>query len=121
MTSKANLHQQLKQALIKQKTSHLEPPDEQSQLYLLYKLLYQYDEHISKLVFQALQGKGEFIPFPATDALQEEFKSSASDPNSEIQRLLQQYHLHKARLDEIYQLVKAILTTNKNGEYSNGG
>lgn len=120
-TSEENLHRQLKQAVIKQKTSHLEMPEAQPRLLPLYQLLFQYEEHVSKLVFQVFQGNRMFIPFPLMDLLQEEFKKSESQADTETQRLIHQYYLYKTRLDEIYNLIEQILTTQKDGEYSNGG
>ncbi|GAP10848.1 hypothetical protein BECAL_02024 [Bellilinea caldifistulae] len=121
MTSETNLQQQLKQMVIKQKTTHLESPDDHLYLTSLYQLLHQYEEHVSKLVIQALQGSGEYTPFGLMDLLLEEFKKAEARTNSESQRLLHQYRLHKARLDEVYQLVKEILTTRNLGEHANGG
>lgn len=119
-TSKTDL-QNLKQMVIKQKTSHLEPPDNQPHLAQLHEILYQYEEHISKLVFQVFQGSGEFTPYEKLDLLAEKFKRAEEYTDSESQRLLNQYRLYKERLDEIYKLVQAILNPVQNGENSHGG
>lgn len=112
---------QLKQAIIKQKSSHLEKVDETSNLYRLYYLLYQYDEHVSKLVFQALQQSGDFTPFELMKSLQSEIQKSDHQTDPDNQRLFNHYRVYKQRLDEIYRLVKAILTSKKNGEQINDG
>lgn len=112
---------QLKQAIIKQKSSHLEKVDETSNLYRLYNLLYQYDEHVSNLVFQALQQSGDFTPFTLIESLQSEIQKSDDQTDPDNQRLYNHYRVYKQRLDEIYQLVKAILTSKKNGEQINDG
>lgn len=116
-----DLSKQLKQAIIKQKTNHLEQVDKKSNLYSLYRLLYQYEEHVSKLVFQALQQTGDFEPFAIMESLQSEFQKSdiQSDPDS--QRILNHYRVYKQRLDEVYRLVKLILTSKRNGEKNNDG
>lgn len=114
-----DLLQQLKQAVIKQKSSHLEPVDEKSNLYTLYRLLYQYEEHVSELVFQALQGNGEFTPFAMMESLEAEFQKSDIQSDPDRQRVFNHYHAYKQRLDEIYRLVKAILTSKENGEKTN--
>jgi hypothetical protein len=120
MTSEKNIEQQLKQMVIKQKTTHLETPDDHPHLKPLYQLVHQYEEHVSKLVIQALQGSGDYTPFTLMELLLEEFKNAETRTESESQRLLHHYRLYKARLDEIYHLVKEVLTTNKNGELSDG-
>lgn len=116
-----DLLQQLKQAIIKQKSSHLEKVDETSNLYRLYNLLYQYDEHVSKLVFLALQQSGDFTPFALMESLQSEIQKSDNPIDSDNQRLFNHYRVYKQKLDEIYQLVKEILTSKKNGEQINDG
>jgi hypothetical protein len=116
-----NLSQQLKQAVIKQKSSHLEQIDEKSNLYTLYRFLYLYEEHVSKLVFQALQQRGEFTPFAMMDSLESEIQKSANQSDPDLQRIFNHYRVYKQRLDEIYRLVKVILTSKKNGEKTNDG
>ncbi|WP_448336297.1 hypothetical protein [Bellilinea sp.] len=116
-----NLSQQLKQAVIKQKSSHLEQIDEKSNLYTLYRFLYLYEEHVSKLVFQALQQRGEFTPFAMMDSLESEIQKSDNQSDPDLQRIFNHYRAYKQRLDEIYRLVKVILTSKKNGEKTNDG
>lgn len=116
-----NLSQQLKQAIIKQKSSHLEQVDEKSNLYTLYRFLYLYEEHVSKLVFQALQQRGEFTPFAMMDSLESEIQKSDNQSDPDLQRIFNHYRAYKQRLDEIYRLVKVILTSKKNGEKTNDG
>jgi|GEM_PF-2358497 hypothetical protein len=116
-----NLSQQLKQAVIKQKSSHLEQIDEKSNLYTLYRFLYLYEEHVSKLVFQALQQRGEFTPFAMMDSLESEIQKSDNQSDPDLQRIFNHYRAYKQRLDEIYRLVKVILTSEKNGEKTNDG
>lgn len=114
--STPNLQQQLRQAIIKQKAYHLEAVEDQSPLRPLYQVLYQYEEHVSKLVFQVFQGNGSFIPFELMDVLEREFQNSTLVTDPENQRLLHHYQLYKQRLDEIYNLLRMILATNSNGE-----
>lgn len=116
-----DLSQQLKQAVIKQKSSHLEQVDEKSNLYTLYRFLYLYEEHVSKLVFQALQQRGEFTPFAMMDSLESEIQKSDNQSDPDLQRIFNHYRAYKQRLDEIYRLVKVILTSKKNGEKTNDG
>ena len=116
-----NLSQQLKQAVIKQKSSHLEQVDEKSNLYTLYRFLYLYEEHVSKLVFQALQQRGEFTPFAMMGSLESEIQKSDNQSDPDLQRIFNHYRAYKQRLDEIYRLVKVILTSEKNGEKTNDG
>lgn len=119
--SNINLLQKLKQAIIKQKSNHLEAVEDQSPLQNLYQILYQYDEHVSKLVFRAFQGSGNFTPFVLIDTLEKEIQNFSSTSDPEIQRLLNHYRLYKQRLDEIYNLLLEILTSTPNGEKSNDG
>ncbi len=102
---------QLKQAIIKQKTIHLEEVDNNSPLANLYRLLHNFDEHVSKLVFQAFQKSGQFIPFPEIDDLNNEFEKLSVYTDPEQQRLFKHYRLYKQRLEEIYNLVKEVLTS----------
>lgn len=114
--SSINLNQQLKQAIIKQKSTHLEAVEDQSPLLNLYQMLYQYEEHVSKMVFQAFQGSSNFTPFELMDVLENEIQKFASTSDPESQRLLKNYRLYKQRLDEIYNLLQEILTSTPNGE-----
>lgn len=119
--SNINLQQKLKQAIIKQKSTHLEAVEDQSPLLNLYQMLYQYEEHVSKMVFQAFQGNGNFIPFELMDVLEKEIQNFASTSDPESQRLLNHYRLYKQRLDEIYNLLQEFLTSTPNGEKSDDG
>lgn len=119
--SSINLNQQLKQAIIKQKSTHLEAVEDQSPLLNLYQMLYQYEEHVSKMAFQAFQGSGNFNPFELMNLLENEIQNFASTSDPESQRLLNHYRLYKQRLDEIYNLLQEILTSTPNGEKSNDG
>ena len=96
---------ELKSAVRNQKLARIDPPpDTLPDLLEIYKVLVSYDQHVTVMVIQAIQGKSEYKEFPSKQIL-DVFFDKNKDLTDERQRWVKLYSAYKKRLDKMASLV----------------
>lgn len=105
---------QLRKAVIAQKTVNLEETPDRSELTRLHDALREYDAHVSEQVIRVLQGGAETADFPNRMAVESELEQAQAHTDPMVIRDVRKYVQYKQRLDTMLSLVKQVADERKN-------
>ncbi|HHY88205.1 MAG TPA: hypothetical protein GYA06_04705 [Chloroflexi bacterium] len=101
---------ELRQAVIHQKTANLPDQPEVPELADLHAEIHAYDAFVAETVFTVLQGKPSQQDYPRTEVLDRLLFEAASLTLPEAVRALRKYQMYRQRLDRMLKLARAAST-----------
>ncbi len=97
---------QLRKAVIAQKTALLPDQAPSPELKALHEALFDYDRFVSEMVISVLQGSDEGKPYPQKDQVEAEMAGAIE--NADDRRSVELYRRYKERLDKMQALAMAV-------------
>ncbi len=97
---------QLRKAVIAQKTARLPDEAPSAGLQALHQALFDYDRYISEMVISVLQGSTEGKPYPKQDQVEAEMANAIE--TADDRRSVELYRRYKERLDKMQALALAV-------------
>lgn len=105
---------QLRKAVIAQKTVNLEETPDRVELTRLHNALREYDAHVSEQVIRVLQGSAESADFPNRVAVETELEQAQAQTDPMVARDVRKYAQYKQRLDTMLSLARQVTDQRKN-------
>ncbi len=97
---------QLRKAVISQKTAQLPDKAPAPDLQALHAALFDYDRYVSKMVIAVLQGSAEGKPYALQATVEEEMAKAVEHAGD--RRSVELYRRYKGRLDKMQALAMAV-------------
>ncbi len=97
---------QLRKAVISQKTALLPDEAPSPALQTLHQTLYDYDHYVSEMVIAVLQGSDQGKAYPHQDLVEEQMANVIE--HSDDRRSVELYRRYKERLDKMQALALAV-------------
>ncbi len=97
---------QLRKAVISQKTAQLPDEAPSPKLQALHQALFDYDRYVSEMVISVLQGSAEGKPYLLKATVEEEMANAIE--HADDRRSVELYRRYKERLDKMQTLAMAV-------------